>query len=189
MVAGLAFFYYENNRQGEIEIDDPLEQAFPQTNMEEINQPDEVAINKEVVIDVKGAVVKPGVYVMKNGDRIHHVIERAGGLTNDANELSINLAALLEDGMVVYVPKNGEESDQIATSVVTAGATDSNKVNINKATLEELQTLSGIGPSKATAILSYRDESGPFKKEEDLLNVSGIGEKTFEKLKEHITVK
>ncbi|MED4453418.1 helix-hairpin-helix domain-containing protein [Metabacillus fastidiosus] len=186
----LAFFYYSNSMKEE--IDHELDKVLLQNNEENIEEDIEnsaIEMSSEIVIDVKGAVIKPGVYVMESGDRIHHVIEKAGGLTADANQLSINLAALLEDGMVVYVPKQGEEENIAASLPIITSSSGSTKINVNKATSEELQTLSGIGPSKAEAIISYRNESGPFKTEEDLLKVSGIGQKTFEKLKENITVK
>jgi competence protein ComEA len=127
---------------------------------------------------------------MKHGERFHHVIEKAGGLTKAADAVQINLAAMLEDGMVVSIPKLGETAEdnvqQPAAAEVDAGK---QKVNLNHATAEELQTLTGIGPAKAEAILSYREEAGGFKTIEDLMNVPGIGEKSFEKFKDSISVK
>ena len=154
--------------------------------------PDSDAVNEEqtVIVDVKGEVQKPGVYEMKNGERFHHVIEKAGGLTKAADAVQINLAAMLEDGMVVYIPKLGETAEDNILLPAAAGVdAGEQKVNLNKATAEELQTLTGIGPAKAEAILSYREEAGGFKTIEDLKDVTGIGEKSFEKLKDSITVK
>ncbi|MFC0270075.1 helix-hairpin-helix domain-containing protein [Metabacillus herbersteinensis] len=159
---------------------------------ESVENQKEVEVIPNLVIDVKGAVTAPGVYEMEPGNRIHHVISKAGGLTKEANELLINLAAPLEDGMVIYVPKQGEEQAMPAlvqgNSANPSSPSSEGMVNINQATSEQLQTLTGIGPSKAEAILSYREENGLFKSIEDLKNVSGIGEKTFEKLKEEITI-
>lgn len=154
--------------------------------------PDSDAANEDqtVIVDVKGEVQKPGVYEMKNGERFHHVIEKAGGLTKAADAVQINLAAVLEDGMVVYIPKLGEIAEDNVLLPAAAGVdAGEQKVNLNKATAEELQTLTGIGPAKAEAIISYREEAGGFKTIEDLKDVTGIGEKSFEKLKDSITVK
>ncbi len=148
--------------------------------------------NTTLVIDVKGAVQKPGVYEMENGSRVHDVIDEAGGLVNEADELAVNLAAPLEDGMVIYIPKKGEVKENpyvLPTEQKSNQEGTNEKININLATLEELQTLPGIGPSKASSIIAYREENGPFAKIEDLLEVSGIGEKTLDKIKEEIVVK
>ncbi|MGG4491786.1 helix-hairpin-helix domain-containing protein [Metabacillus idriensis] len=149
----------------------------------------EIEAHQTVIVDVKGEVQKPGVYEMQSGERFHHVIEKAGGLTNAADAVQINLAALLEDGMVVYIPKQGETAEDLVQQPKAAADAGEQKVNLNKATAEDLQTLTGIGPAKAEAILSYREEAGGFKTIEDLMNVSGIGEKSFEKLKDNISVK
>ncbi|KEZ51090.1 helix-hairpin-helix domain-containing protein [Metabacillus indicus] len=147
---------------------------------------------EELIVDVKGEVKAPGVYEMKPGERYHHVIDAAGGLTEQADAAQINLAALLEDGMVVQVPKIGEipnEFTQQPGGAHPSGGGGEKTVNLNKASSEELQTLTGIGPAKAEAIIAYREETGGFKTVEDLMNVSGIGEKSFEKVKDSISVK
>jgi competence protein ComEA len=147
--------------------------------------------NSVLIIDIKGAIKQPGVYELQTGARVHQLIEMAGGLMNDADELAVNLAAPLEDGMVIYIPKKGEltTNNQFPLPTVQDGSHGTDKVNINLATSEELQTLTGIGPSKAEAIITYREENGPFTTPEGLLEVSGIGEKSFEKLKEEISIK
>ncbi|MEK3807879.1 helix-hairpin-helix domain-containing protein [Bacillus sp. FSL H8-0547] len=147
---------------------------------------------EEIIVDVKGEVKAPGVYEMKPGERYHHVIDAAGGLTEQADAAQINLAALLEDGMVVQVPKIGEIPNELTQQPAGANASGGGGekvVNLNKASSEELQTLTGIGPAKAEAIIAYREEAGGFKAVEDLMNVSGIGEKSFEKVKDSISVK
>jgi competence protein ComEA len=141
-----------------------------------------------VFVDVKGAVVHEGVYEVNESSRMKDVIQLAGGFTEEADRTKVNLAAKVQDEMVVYVPKQGEEASTIMSGQVTADGNEK-KVNINTATTEELQTLSGIGPAKASAIIAYREENGPFQKIEDLLNVSGIGDASLEKIKEQITVK
>lgn len=145
-------------------------------------------------VDVKGAVQKPGVYEFTTGDRVTDIIQKAGGFKNEADSKQVNMAQLVEDEMVIYIPAKGEMVDTSNQTVaessgnVAADKTDGT-INLNKATSEELQELPGIGPSKATAILQKREELGSFKNVEDLKEVTGIGDKTFEKLKELITVK
>ena len=150
-------------------------------------------------VDVKGAVQAPGVFTAQAGDRVIDLIAEAGSFTDKADKDKVNLAQLVEDQMVIYVPKKGEEGVEVPAGAPTTvtnrssgptGAVDSagGQVNLNTATQADLETLSGIGPSKATAILEYRETIGTFKQVEDLKNVSGIGDKTFEKLKESISV-
>lgn len=163
------------------------------TSEEEIgDEIGDVDDNNLIVVDVKGAVVAPGVYEMNGGERMIDAIHLAGGLTADADETKVNLAALLEDEMVVYIPKLGEEMEEpmfTAVSARSGQSKDDGKVAINQASSAELETLPGIGPARAAAIISYREQHGPFKTVEDLLNISGIGPKSLEKLKEHVMIK
>lgn len=140
-------------------------------------------IKEIIVVDVKGEVEKPGVYELKEGSRVKDAIETAGGMTNKAEPLSVNLAQKLLDEMVVYVTssKNEDYSDREDDSF-------SDKLSINRASVEELKSLSGIGDSKANKIKSYREENGPFQRIEDLLNISGIGKKTLDGFREDIRV-
>ena len=144
----------------------------------------------EILVDVKGAVNNPGVYSLMLDDRVIDAITIAGGYTAEADSAYINHAQKLVDEMVIYVPKIGEdmsiEQKTTVSSPVTSGQASTGKVNLNTATEAELTTLPGIGPAKAKAILEYRDQKGRFKSIDDLKNVSGICEKTFEKLKEYI---
>ncbi len=113
------------------------------------------------------------------------MVEKAGGLLKTADEKQINFAMKLYDEMVIYIP----EINELGPEVSYPGEMNSNndeKVNINQADAAELETLPGIGPSKAATIIQYREENGSFKEIEELMNISGIGEKTFEKLKEQI---
>lgn len=190
----IGFYYYFMRGSTSTEVISTQEGEEPSLLEEVENQTSEKK-QEEVqpsvlVIDIKGAIKHPGVYELQTGARVHQLIEVAGGLLNDADELAINLAAPLQDGMVIYIPKKGEiTNNQFTLPANQEGANGANKVNINLATTEELQTLTGIGPSKAEAIIAYREENGPFTKPEQLLEVSGIGEKSFEKLKEEITIK
>jgi competence protein ComEA len=139
-----------------------------------------------IFVDVKGEVVHQGVYEVKETDRVKDVISLAGGFTKDADQTKVNLAAKVHDEMVIYVPKVGEAADGAA---IANTAKDDGKVNVNTATVEELQQLHGIGPAKAEAIIAYREEHGPFQKIEDLLNVTGIGVKSLEKIKDQVVVR
>lgn len=138
--------------------------------------------NKEMMVDIKGEVMKPGVYKVTAGMRVNDVIQMAGGLTNNADPTSVNLAQKLQDEMVVLV------TNQLQALTDSALDSSSKQIALNQATSEEIQTLSGIGPSKAKAIIDYREKNGPFQKKEDLLNVSGIGEATFENIQEQIRI-
>ncbi|MFB6469390.1 helix-hairpin-helix domain-containing protein [Cytobacillus sp. Hz8] len=145
----------------------------------------------EIIVDVKGAVNKPGVYEAKDGERVKDIINKAGGLKGKADEKNINFAERVKDEMVVYIPEVGEVPKDMA---MANGANEmqngeeNKKVNLNSADETELQTLPGIGPSKAAAIIEYRETNGSFKAIEDLKSISGIGDKTFEKLQESISV-
>jgi competence protein ComEA len=155
----------------------------PSLELEENPQEEE-----NLVVDVKGAIKSPGVYEMKLGDRVIDVIEQAGGLHENADSNNINFAMKLVDEMVLYIPIVGEEKI-IEPTVGSVQNQGDGKVNLNKASEAELQTLTGVGPAKATAIIEYRDQNGGFKKVEEIMEISGIGEKTFEKFKDQITVR
>lgn len=143
---------------------------------------------KSVVVDVKGAVQTSGVYEVDSGKRVVDVIEEAGGFTKKADEKQINLAEQVRDEMVIYVPKQGEEVKAWSGGGGEGGESEqgNEKIALNAAKESELEELPGVGPAKAKAITDYREEHGPFKKVEDLVNVSGIGEKTLEKLKDQL---
>lgn len=145
-----------------------------------------------IIVDVKGAVYNPGVYELPERSRVHEAITAAGGTVQEADVTKVNLAAFIKDGQIVYVPHTGEEASILGdplSTVNAGGQTSDNLININFAGLDELQKLPGIGPSKAQAIVIYREEHGSFKDTKDLMKVSGIGQKTLEKLLPLITVK
>ncbi|MER2293506.1 MAG: helix-hairpin-helix domain-containing protein [Aerococcus urinaeequi] len=139
---------------------------------------------------------------MTPGMRVHDVVEMAGGVTGEADQSQVNLAQLVTDQMVIYVPKVGEEVNPstealVADSKVTESAVSESSgdatsggdlVNINTADTTMLQTLSGIGEKRAADIINYRETNGLFETVDDLDQVSGIGEKTMEKLRPLITV-
>jgi competence protein ComEA len=149
-----------------------------------------------LVVHVSGAVAKPGVYTLPTGSRVKDAIESAGGMLPDANSQSLNLAAPLQDGELIWIPTiikanptafeqeetPGEGQAPISTPASTG------LININTATLEELDALPGIGPVKAQSIIDYRNNHGPFNSVEAIQDVVGIGPVTYEGLKELITV-
>lgn len=158
----------------------------------------ESAINEEAVdtttqvvyVDVKGAVQQPGVYQATPGMRLIDAVDLAGGFLISADQSQVNLALKLEDQMVVYIPHTGEEISEISQGVTTEETTEeeTGKININTADTIQLQTLNGIGEKKAELIIQYREENGSFQKIEELKNVSGIGEKTFDALKDFVVI-
>ncbi|MGG0716417.1 helix-hairpin-helix domain-containing protein [Robertmurraya massiliosenegalensis] len=173
----------------------PTENEIVDEGWESIEEPLQEVVDieeqgaQEILVDVKGAVHRPGVYKATVGDRVKDVIDSAGGMTDDANTSATNFAMRVTDEMVVYVPMIGEEGLE-AEADFSMGGTDSakQKININKASSVELETLPGIGPAKAQAIIEYRESNGGFKTIEDIMSISGFGQKTFEKLQESITV-
>ncbi|MDL4841477.1 helix-hairpin-helix domain-containing protein [Aquibacillus rhizosphaerae] len=140
-------------------------------------------IELEQYVDVKGEVNDPGVYQITGDERVQDVITQAGGLTEEADIQTVNLAQKVFDEMIIYVRKIGDQKPVTLVETVT-----NQKIKINSATKEEILVLPGIGEVKAEAIISYREENGPFKTVEELSNVIGIGEKTVEKLKEDIQI-
>jgi len=145
----------------------------------------------DIVVHVCGEVLEEGVYTLPAGSRIYQAIEQAGGMTDLAASTYLNQADFLTDGQSIVVPSKDEvEQGQFAvqTGVFQEQNAVSGKVNINTATKEELMTLTGIGESKAMSILDYRETNGKFQAIEELKNISGIGNATFEKFKEQITV-
>ncbi|HHW36867.1 MAG TPA: hypothetical protein GXX18_06445 [Bacillales bacterium] len=175
-----------------IKLYDRNEQAKEILTMAELEEEEVVAIPEEsnpliLFVDLKGAVVKPGVYQLEDGKRVLDVIQLAGGFQADADQKKINLAARLSDEMVIYIPAIGEVL--VDGSGLPTTEMDDGKININTATSGELESLPGIGVAKAAGIISFREQNGPFKEIEDIVNVSGIGSKSFEKLKDKIKVR
>ncbi|MBT9164785.1 MAG: ComE operon protein 1 [candidate division WS2 bacterium] len=147
------------------------------------NPPNIPAESVEIVVSLAGAVNSPGVYTLKTGDRLYHLIDLAGGFNEEAATENVNLARLLKDEDHIYIPKKGEVTDNPFSS------TTGGKININTATQVSLETLPGIGPSLASRIIQYRQTNGPFKTIEEIKEVSGIGDKRFEAIKDLITVR
>ena len=155
----------------------------------EINNKDEKAENRhdeKIFVDVKGAVKHPGVFETTKDKRVKDLIEEAGGLLDDADTSTLNLSQKVKDQMVIYVLKHGEKPKQMSDGGSSSSNTD--VININTANKEQLMKISGVGKTKAEAIISYREKNGDFKKKEDITKVRGIGKATFEKIKDKIEV-
>ena len=130
-----------------------------------------------LTVYVSGAVVTPGVYLLPDGSRVDAAIQAAGGFVPGAEPGSINLAAELKDGQQIDVP-----------GIVSSSHINAGRVNINSATVSELDALPGIGPMTAQTIVDYRLQNGPFQVIQDLQNVPGIGPATYERIKDYITI-
>lgn len=166
------------------------------------------AANAEVVCDISGAVKHQGVYRLKNGARLEDLIEKAGGLTKDAQLQAINRSQLLKDQDKVYILGKGDKTEAAQTansaaasspsasasasassvSSSASGAASGDLINLNTATASDLQKLNGIGEKKAEQIIAYRQEKGSFKSIDELKEVSGIGDKTFVAIKDQLTI-
>ncbi|MEN8701062.1 helix-hairpin-helix domain-containing protein [Bacillus infantis] len=198
LISILLFYFFLQGNSGE---EDPLDSLQMEEELESLpgqGEDEEGEEKKEkesaplvIKVDVKGSVRNPGLYEAAEGERVADLIQKAGGLTENADETRINFAQRVGDEMVIYVPEEGEElSGGIEPAqTISADSGEDGMVNINSAGSEELQDIPGIGPSKAAAIIEYRETEGPFQSLEDLMQISGIGEKTFEKLKSYIKLK
>ena len=155
----------------------------------ETNNKDEKAEDKhdeKIFVDVKGAVKHPGVFETTKDKRVKDLIEEAGGLLDDADTSTLNLSQRVKDQMVIYVLKHGEKPKQMSDGDSSSSNTD--VININTANKEQLMKISGVGKTKAEAIIAHREKNGDFKKKEDITKVRGIGKSTFEKIKDKIEV-
>ena len=194
------YFYFREDKEEVIEEKNIIKKET--TNKKE----NEVLLQ----VDIKGQVNNPGIYSLTENSRVVDVIEKAGGLTENADTSVINLSKKISDEMVIIIYSREEvldfektkekeqivqekceqkdENSLINNACITKTTTNNSKVSINTASKEELMTLSGIGEKKAIDIISYREQNGPFNSVEDLLNIPGIGENLLATIKEDITL-
>ena len=178
-VAGLVYLVANRPRPGPIRISTPV----PTQTQVPVPTPTPAPLR----VYVSGAVQRPDVYLLSPQSIVKDALIAAGGATADADLERINLAVQLVDQQQVYVPRKGEQAPPLTSP--RDSVPFSSIVNINTATVEELDTLPGIGPAIAQRIVDYRTEYGDFANIEDLMNVKGIGEATFAKFKDVITVR
>ena len=198
VLGGVIFVIYKNDKSNNEEVID----IFKDEEKEE-DKKEDTSYKKDqskVVVDIKGMVLNPGVYEVDSTSRVNDVIALAGGLIEGADTSLINLAKIVEDEMTIIIYSNSEVLEKYKEEICVCKKCDivndacinnddsGELVNINSASLEELQKIEGIGESKAKAIIKYREEDGFFKVIDDIKNVSGIGESLFEKIKIYITV-
>lgn len=207
VVLGLIFFFKkEDTKQDDSAnlLSEKTEQSsnssFSASNQSSSAQ--SVSQSKTVTCDISGAVKHQGVYTLKTGARIQELIEAAGGAKQNAQLKAVNRAVMLKDQDKIHIPYKGEKVEKASnfsstgTGTTTANESTSGestqnngeKVNLNTASAADLQKLNGIGQKKAEQIIAYREQNGQFKKIEDLMQVSGIGEKTFAALKDQLAL-
>lgn len=198
----IAYRYFYSEETFEVTNDtNVITEKTNENNEEETSSGFSLTSGKtKVVVHVVGEVNEPGVVELKDGSRIIDAINAAGGKTEDADLSKINLAYIVEDGTQIYVPRVGEDREEVITesagegiivesSKIEQNETKEQKVNINTATLEKLQSLPGVGQATAQKIIDYREQNGKFKSPEELKNVPGIGESKFNSLEKSIVVK
>ena len=183
MIIGGLFYYNQSKTEDYSGI------SFSNTNGNEALNKDEKAEDKhdeKIFVDVKGAVKHPGVFETTKDKRVKDLIEEAGGFLDDADTSTLNLSQKVKDQMVIYVLKHGEKLKQISDG--STSSSNGDVININTANKEQLMKISGVGKTKAEAIIAHREKNGDFKKKEDITKVRGIGKATFEKIKDKIEV-
>lgn len=195
----MAFIYQNVSTKELIEQDD---NTMLVQNSDKYNQANDKLNNnynedRYIVVHIAGEVKTPGIVKLNEGERIEDAIEKAGGLTDNAQINNVNLAYVLEDGVKIIIPsKDSLEEDKIINEdagkgIILENSYEENKIriNINKATESDFENLSGVGASLATKIIDYRNKNGKFSTIEDIKNVSGIGESKFNAIKDYICVK
>ena len=197
ILGSVIFIIYKNNQNDKEEVVEILKELAKEEDKKE----EENSSIKKITVDIKGMVNNPGVYEVDSDSRINDVIALAGGLKEGADTSNINLAKIVSDEMTIIVYSTEEVLEKFKQEVCICNCpyivndacigednNDNNLININTASIEKLTTLTGIGDVKAEAIIKYRNEVGKFKTKEEILNVDGIGESLFEKIKDDITV-
>lgn len=206
VIAAVLFFWIYGNAQQAVTIQDGAaadgteNAAYGETATDGQDAPQETgqAGSSAIYVDICGEIRQPGVYQITEGTRLFEVIRQAGGLTENADINVINQAETVCDGQKIRILSYQETAAKASVSISDSSSTGSSydspaadtegKINLNTADAAALQTIPGIGPSKAQRILEYRDTSGPFQKIDDIKNVSGIGNKTFESIRDYLAV-
>ena len=183
LLAALVLRIHDENK-----ADITIETADAAEETEYSGESEDSSVQPQVIfVDIGGAVEEPGVYEVAKDTRLFEVIEMAGGLSEDADPDHVNRASFVEDGQKIIIPVKGSEYTDDRTAAAFSPEADSGLININTASADELKTLSGIGDVTAEKIIEYRSSTA-FKSKEDIMSVDGIGSKTYEKIKDDITV-
>ena len=181
-----AGLWYARSLPKPVDIAAPANAASPVVSAEAAPFASPTQSPVSIIVDVAGWVRRPGVYEFASGDRVIDAVNRAGGARNGADLTTLNLAAPLTDGTQIVVPKPGATAPGgTGSTSSTGGATI---LNINTASETDLETLPGVGPVTAAAIIDYRTQNGPFTSVDDLIDVSGIGPSTLEQVRPFVTV-
>ena len=184
VVIGIGLYYFNYNK-----TEDYNDISFSNHKSDRIDNEEKYddKQDEKIFVDVKGAVKNPGVFETTKDKRIKDLIDVAGGLLDDADTSTLNLSQKVKDQMVIYVLKHGEKPKQMS-EIGTTSSSSGEVININTANKEQLMKISGVGKTKAEAIIEHREKNGDFKKKEDITKVRGIGKATFEKIKDKIEV-
>ena len=184
VVIGIGLYYFNYNK-----TEDYNNISFSNHKSDRIDneEKNDDKYDEKIFVDVKGAVKNPGVFETTKDKRIKDLIDVAGGLSDDADTSTLNLSQKVKDQMVIYVLKHGEKPKQMS-EIGTTSSSSGEVININTANKEQLMKISGVGKTKAEAIIEHREKNGDFKKKEDITKVRGIGKATFEKIKDKIEV-
>lgn len=184
VVIGIGFYYFNHSKTEDYNDISFSNHKSDRIDNEEKNDDKQ---DEKIFVDVKGAVKNPGVFEITKDKRIKDLIDVAGGLLDDADTSTLNLSQKVKDQMVIYVLKHGEKPKQMS-EIGTTSSSSGDVININTANKEQLMKISGVGKTKAEAIIEHREKNGDFKKKEDITKVRGIGKATFEKIKDKIEV-
>lgn len=186
VVGGYFFLFHKTTPTSTVEPKQEL--ATQKDEIKKSKTDSKIKEPQTIVVDVQGAVKKPGVYHVKDKAIVQEVIQTAGGFAANADLRQINQAKRVADQMQIYIPVKGEKTSAPANTNLSGDTQGKKIVNINTATVDDFKNVTGIGPKKAQKVIAYREEHGQFKTLHDLTNVSGIGEKSLSKLKDQLTV-
>ena len=190
LIAGVSYSCQRLQNIDSFEDNEPtiIEETSSEAEVSNENYFLQVTENQSCVVYICGEVVSPGVYELNSSDRIASALEMAGGFTDLAAREYINLAEYVTDGMKIYIPSIEESRSGLISESQATDTSGNGLININTATKEQLMTLKGIGESRAEDIIAYRESNQGFKSIEDIMNVSGIKDALFNKIKDNITV-
>lgn len=188
----ISLYIYKENKS-KIFMDEYMEDIFVEESDIQVSKTGDTDIFLEepkriIYVEIKGEVKSPDVYEIEEGSIIKDLIDKAGGLTEKANIEKINRAKKLNDNELIMIPNDSNINEVSGSDFVNTTEEASGKININTADTSKLKEIPGVGDVKAKSIIDYREKNGGFKSIEDIKNIDGIGEKTFEKIKDSITI-